>query len=116
VSQAGAACDPAAKTGPACSRDQGLTCNSQSKQCATIPVVPGGQPCDDVNNQAQLCSASGQCSQTAGGQTGTCTAAADDGSACDTQSGPPCRSGARCITTGSGTAGTCQLSTASACQ
>lgn len=113
--QAGATCDPQLKTAAGCSRDAGLTCNAQSKQCATITVVGGSQPCDDVNNQAQLCSAGGQCTETAAGKTGTCTAAAADGAACDTQAGPPCLSPARCIASGTGTAGTCQLPTASAC-
>jgi hypothetical protein len=112
---AGATCDPTLKTGPSCDRNAGFACNSTTKQCATLVVASGGQPCNAVNGQNTPCAAGGACSTTVAGMMGTCTAAAADGAACDTANGPPCELPARCVTSGSGTAGTCQIPSAAAC-
>jgi hypothetical protein len=118
VEQLGGACDPTGQTGPGCDRNQLLTCDVPTKQCATIAVGVGGQPCgtNDVNGQTALCSGNGLCIGSSTGTPGTCTAAAADGAACDTQNGPGCQLLARCVVTSDGeTAGTCQLSSSS-CQ
>jgi len=118
VAQSGATCDPTQQTGPGCDRNQGLTCNTQSKQCATLSYNAGGGPCgtNDVNAQTALCADNGVCTGATGSTTpGTCTAAAADGSACDLQNGPGCLQNSRCVAGDAGTAGTCQLPSAS-CQ
>jgi hypothetical protein len=119
VAQSGAACDPTGQTSAGCERNQLLTCNTQSKECAALTVAAGGQPCgtNDVNDQTALCSANGVCTGQGTGTPptpGTCTAAAADGAACDTVNGPGCMLLSRCVVTSdAGTAGTCQLSSAS---
>ena len=112
--QAGAACDPTVQTSAGCDRNQLLACNTQTKQCAALTVAAAGQPCgtNDVNDQTAFCSSNGVCSSTAANMPGTCTAAAADGAACDTQNGPGCMLLSRCVVSGSGTAGTCQVSPA----
>jgi hypothetical protein len=111
----GAACDPTGKTGAGCDRNSGLVCNSMSKTCQTVVVAAGGQPCgNDVGSQPAYCEAAGICTGATGTTPGTCTAAAADGAACDTVTGPFCVIPARCIGNG-GTAGTCQYSGAQSC-
>ena len=116
VSMQGAACDAAAKTGPACDRDMGLTCNSTSKQCEPLAVVGGGQPCGDVNSQGVACGSAGVCTGAMGTTAGTCTAAVADGATCSTPGLHGCETLSRCIVAGEGgTTGTCAMQTATAC-
>jgi hypothetical protein len=116
VMASGATCDPTQQTGPGCDRDGGLVCNSQSKQCASLTLSPGGQPCGDVSHQTALCSAGGTCSASSPGSAGTCTAAAADGAPCDLVNGPACEGLARCIVASSGgTSGSCHPNDASMC-
>lgn len=116
VATMGAACDPAAKTGPACDRDKGLTCNSTSKTCVTLATVGGGQACGDVSGSGVACSASGVCNGAMGTTAGTCAAAVADGASCSTPGLKGCEALARCIVAGEGGAtGTCAMQSASAC-
>jgi hypothetical protein len=118
VAQAGATCDPTGQAAAGCDRNQLLTCNTQMKQCAALTVAAAGQPCgtNDVANQTALCSANGVCTGASAGMPGSCTAAAADGSPCDTQVGPGCMTLSRCITSSdASTTGTCEVA-ASTCQ
>ena len=45
VTASGMTCDPDSKTGPGCDHNSLLTCNAQTKQCATMTIATGGQPC-----------------------------------------------------------------------
>jgi hypothetical protein len=114
--QTGAACDASLKMGPGCNRAQGLACNSMTKTCAAVTTATGGQPCGDVNNQSTPCGTNGVCTGASGTSPGTCTAAADDGAACDTANGPGCLLLSRCIVSAAGgTSGTCQMQSAANC-
>jgi hypothetical protein len=114
--QVGAACDPQEHTAAGCDRNAGLVCNSSSKTCRPVFIASVGQPCgNDVDDQPVYCQAEGVCQGATGTRPGTCVAAADDGAACDTVSGPGCVIPARCIGDG-GTSGTCQYSSAQTCR
>ncbi len=110
VTTVGAACDPKRATGPDCSADAGLACNTTTKQCATQPIVAAGMTCGPVDGVGVRCAAGATCVKATGSQTGTCTAPAADGDACDTASGPACLYPAKCVVgSAGGTAGTCAL-------
>jgi hypothetical protein len=111
----GVVCDPTEKTGAGCDRDAGFACNGMSKTCQSVVVVATGQPCgNDVGDQPVYCQAEGACTGASATMPGACNAAAADGAACDTATGPGCVIPARCIGT-TGTAGTCQYSGAQSC-
>jgi hypothetical protein len=117
VAAVGAKCDPTLVTGPGCDYDADLTCNAQSKTCQPLAISPGGGPCGSVDHQFATCLASGECSTTAVGDTGTCTPAAADGEACSaTTAGPACVPPARCILTSSGSSGICQEDSIATCK
>jgi hypothetical protein len=106
VATASAACS---FTGAGCNFYQGLTCNVQTGQCATVTLGVPGQACGIVGAQAASC-IGGICVR------GECQAYALPGQACDIASGPSCNEDARCIVAADGgIAGTCQLNGASAC-
>jgi hypothetical protein len=114
---AGMACDPTNAVGPGCDRNSGLVCNTQSKQCAQIAIVPGGQACGLVNSQDALCSGGGLCMGAMGTTPGTCLAAPLDGASCDLANGPPCLTPLRCIVgSDGGTTGTCHIGDPSVCR
>jgi hypothetical protein len=116
VEQVGASCDPLGKAGPGCDRLAGLTCNSVSRECATIVYAATGQACGTVNDQTALCASAGTCAPAAGMDASageTCSPTATNGAACDLVLGPFCRDPMRCIVSGEGgTQGTCQLQSA----
>ncbi|MGD0525380.1 MAG: hypothetical protein ABSE49_09565 [Polyangiaceae bacterium] len=119
LTTSGATCDPNQQTTPACDRDSLLTCNTQTKTCATLAIAGGGQPCgtNDVNDQTAVCGTDGTCTGASTGVPGTCTAAAADGQPCDLVNGPGCLTLSRCIASGDGgTAGTCQALNPMGCQ
>lgn len=115
VTTANTACDPKHKTGPDCSADAGLTCNTTSLVCVAQPLVGAGVACGLLDGVRTACTAAATCVIGAGsgsgsGTTGTCVAPAADGGDCDTVAGPDCLTPAKCVpTTPGGTAGTCQL-------
>jgi hypothetical protein len=118
ITTLGAMCDPDDKTGPACDRNSLLTCNTATKECATMIVAAGGAPCGTnvVNDQTALCSTHGTCTGSTATAAGTCTAAAADGDMCDLVNGPSCLEDARCITTSdASTSGTCEQLNPTAC-
>jgi hypothetical protein len=97
----------------------GLTCDEQTKQCATAQFVGGGQPCGFIGTQAVFCT-NGVCEGAGPGTPGSCAANADLGAACDLAAGPSCAAPARCISgsgsgNGNGTAGTCSVADGAAC-
>jgi hypothetical protein len=108
----GTTCNP---SGGGCDSTQGLSCNSQSKQCVALQLVGAGQPCGTVNDEGASCTNGGKCL----GETttpGTCTATAAVGAACDLSAGPGCISPSRCIVArDAGTAGTCLIPDATQC-
>jgi hypothetical protein len=109
----GTTCNP---TGGGCDSDQGLTCNSESKQCVALQLAAAGQPCGTVNDEGASCMNGGKCVGESGTTPGTCTATAAVGAACDLSAGPGCISPSRCIIAGdAGTAGTCLIPDASQC-
>lgn len=116
---AGAACDPTAKTGAGCDRNQGLWCNPQSKSCTAITYVGSGQPCGEgTDGNVSDCSAGAGCYGATFGMMptlGVCKAPAADGATCDITNGPPCLAPARCVTAMGSTAGTCMVPDASKC-
>ena len=103
VATAGAACDPARKTGPDCSNTAGLACDTATKLCVALPLVAAGQPCGLVGTVETRCLAGATCVIATGATIGTCVAPAADGAACDDTVGPECLAPARCVS------GTCQL-------
>jgi hypothetical protein len=109
----GTTCNP---TGGGCDANQGLTCNSESKQCVALQLAGAGQPCGQVNDEGASCTNGGKCVGESGSTPGTCTATAAVGAACDLAAGPGCISPSRCIVAGeAGTAGTCLIPDASQC-
>ena len=114
VAAAGMPCDPLSQTAPACARGRGLTCDPTAKTCVAINYAAAGAACGTVAGLFVGCNAGGGC-YPVGGTTQTCAAAAADGAACDTVAGPGCLTPAKCVTTGSATAGTCQLPTPTTC-
>lgn len=112
VQTLGAPCDPKRQTGAGCDPDLGLGCDPTSMVCVAVMVAAPGEPCD---GSLIVCSGSGGCSIPTGATTGTCQAAAADGVACDTASGPGCLNPARCVVAGTGTAGLCGLLTDVGC-
>ncbi|HZU85408.1 MAG TPA: hypothetical protein VE987_20895 [Polyangiaceae bacterium] len=116
VGASGAPCDPTQRSSAGCDRSAGLVCNAATKTCVALVFASGGQACGDVANQNTPCGASGQCSTSASGMMGTCTAAALAGSPCDLVNGPPCIPPARCIVDSDGqSSGTCAFVSASSC-
>jgi hypothetical protein len=118
ASLVGSTCDPTLATGPGCDYDDGLACDGQSKVCEPFSVSLAGGPCDTQDHELAVCGASGTCSTSAPGNTGTCSAAAADGQPCTTSGagGPACLPPSRCIATGTGGAtGTCQQDGATTC-
>lgn len=113
VATAGAACNPANKTGPSCDSRQGLSCNSMTKVCDPVTPAAPSAPCGTMNDDYIPCAAEAFCNNAAG-MAGTCVPAAADGAACDTAAGPNCQLPAKCVTS-SGTSGTCQLPGSAAC-
>ena len=113
----GAACDPKRLTAPACDANQGLGCDSATKQCVALTYASDGMPCGLVGTTVTACSGTATCYGASGATPGMCKAAAKDGAACDTDVGPGCLPTARCVT-GSATvaAGTCQLVDPTACK
>jgi hypothetical protein len=127
VEDAGAACDPTAKSGPGCDRQQSLTCSSLSKSCVALPpYAAAGQPCGTIDGVTVVCGGAGVCTAT-GADAGpdaepdaappafTCVAPAADGAECNVVLGPGCLSPARCIAPDGGTSGTCQFPNADLC-
>lgn len=111
----GATCDARQMTGPNCSAPAGLTCDRTNNMCVTQQLVAAGQQCGVVNGVDIGCLAGATCQRAAASPTGTCVAPAADGAACDSANGPFCTTPAKCITTGTGTAGTCQLPGSASC-
>jgi hypothetical protein len=110
-----APCDPTLQAGTGCDRNAGLVCNSRTKTCQQVLITQSGQPCgNDVDGQPIDCEAEGACIGATATAAETCRAAAADGMACDTVSGPACVTPARCVGDG-GTAGTCQYSGSQSC-
>jgi hypothetical protein len=126
VEDAGAPCDPAAKNGPGCDRQQGLTCDSVTRSCVLLSYVAAGQPCGTIDGVSVACEGAGVCTAT-GADAGSdaaadaappafvCVLPAADGAECDLVKGPGCLSPARCIAADGGTSGTCQFANASLC-
>ena len=110
VEAAGSPCDPKRATGPDCDADAGLTCDATTSMCVAQPIVAAGQACGNVSGVQTRCAAGATCIKPTGSQTGTCTAPAADGAACDTVAGPGCLYPAKCVVgSAGGTAGTCEL-------
>jgi hypothetical protein len=119
VATAGSACDPTLKTGPACSTDEDLTCNSTSKTCATLSLAAPSGACGTATGQAIVCSDGSQCNAKVGAdETGTCVPEVADQNPCERKVGAaPCATNERCIVTGdSGTNGNCRFDSASSCK
>ena len=91
---AGQACTPSASGGD-CDQTKGLYCAPTSRVCAVATFVGAGQPCGFVNGGFVGCSGGGNCKLA--GVTGTCTAPAADGAACDATNGPDCMQPAECV-------------------
>lgn len=126
----GAACDPKRDTGVSCQGTLGLYCAPDAtcqpeivanagQACGRLAVVDAGAPPDGGGGKSfnvATCAAGGACVP-AGNASGTCSAPAADGSACDREIGPPCLAPARCVvTTDGGSAGTCVLPGTATCQ
>lgn len=110
VALAGGACDPTRATGPDCSADAGLTCDTTTQQCVAQPIVAAGMTCGNVGGVQTRCAAGATCVKPPMSASGTCIAPAADGAACDTTNGPGCLSPAVCVVSSpGGTAGTCEL-------
>jgi hypothetical protein len=126
VEDAGAPCDPAAKNGPGCDRQQGLTCSSVTRSCAPLPpYAVAGQPCGTIDGVLVVCGGAGVCNAT-GADAGpdaapdasppfTCVVPAADSAECNLAVGPGCLSPARCIAADGGVSGTCQFPNADLC-
>jgi hypothetical protein len=110
-----APCIPTPGGGPGCDRNAGLSCNSQSMQCAPAVIATPGQSCAFANNQQVYCASAASCTDPANGA--RLCASAEDGAKCDLVAGPPCVPPARCIVPSgnTGTVGFCQLDIASQC-
>ncbi len=105
-------------TNPGCDTAHGLTCNGMTHLCTAETLAQPGQACGiNADGSFTSCAAGGDCMGYVAGTNphGVCRAAAADGAACDRHSGPFCRTPASCVVMGAGTAGICQLPTASAC-
>jgi hypothetical protein len=97
--------------GAGCDMFAGLACNAQTQTCATASIGMPGSACGLVANQQAYCSTSGDCFE------GACRAAAREGEPCDLASGPNCIALTQCIVEADGgTAGTCQVPSASNCR
>ena len=92
---AGQACTPTASGGD-CDQTKGLFCNPQTRVCAQATFAGAGQPCGIVNGGFTACSAGGTCKLGAG-VSGTCSAPAADGAACDPANGVGCVAPAECV-------------------
>jgi hypothetical protein len=115
VATQGQTCDPTLQTGPGCSFDKGLECNSTSAQCEPITFAAGGQPCGVISGQFVRCAAGGICSTTATDAGKVCVAAAATDGTCDI-AGPGCIEPERCIgATEGGVSGKCQIDNSSTC-
>ena len=112
----GAACGGATNAG--CDNELGLACNGMSRTCQPITLVAAGAACGvGADGGFSSCANGGDClGYTAASPHGTCRAAAANGAPCDRATGPYCATPASCIAAGTGTAGTCQLPSASACR
>jgi hypothetical protein len=127
VEDAGAPCDPSAKNGPGCDRQQSLTCSSLSKSCVPLPpYAAAGQPCGTIDGVAVVCGGAAACTATAADAgldasadasppTSICVGPAADGAECNVITGPGCLSPARCIAADGGASGTCQFPNADLC-
>ena len=99
VGTMGAACDPTYKTGPTCSAEADLTCNTLKKTCQPIAKAMPGQACGNnvgsktAGYQQVVCGAGGAATCVAN----KCQLVVLEGSACDTVNGPDCMAPARCI-------------------
>lgn len=91
-----------------CDFGRGLVCNQ--KVCTQIQLAGGGQPCGLINGGVTLCSSNGFCRIPPATTSGTCVAAAADGAACDTATGPNCLEPAQCVN------GACKLSDPASCK
>jgi hypothetical protein len=108
------ACDATAATKPGCDPLLGLVC--VSGMCKKVTENAAGQTCGLVSASFYSCKAGAACIKSSPmNATGICTAAAEDGKACDEVNGPPCLAPAKCIPTGTGSAGVCTLPDPSAC-
>jgi hypothetical protein len=90
----------------------GLQCIGQvgARTCKTIlSTATAGGVCGAMGDGRVVCAAEGTCHIPTGQPTGTCTAAAADGAACDVSKGPSCLPPARCVFS------VCRLSAAEAC-
>jgi hypothetical protein len=114
----GDACDPALAKGTGCDFDLGLGCDTATLVCAAIVVSDDGGSCDLDEHKLAVCSASGSCSTSKEGATGTCAGASDDGADCSTEAGGAgCLAPARCIVAKKGdTKGTCQVEQVPICK
>ena len=112
----GAACGGAMNAG--CDNAVGLACNTMSRTCQPITFVAAGAACGVLPDGGfAVCTNGGDClGYTLTTLRGTCRAAAAVGAACDRAAGPYCATPASCVTTGAGTAGTCQLPSATTCR
>ncbi len=83
----------------ACAHALGLQCETSTTRCAAIPLRAAGESCDMTGVMSGRLSecADGHCKNRNDMGAGTCAAFADDGAACDSWEGPPCRAPARCI-------------------
>jgi hypothetical protein len=113
----GTACRPGSVVIPRCEASSYLTCDDPTKKCTQDAFADAGAPCGDLDGGTADCTGGASC-EPAGAKSGTCVAAAAEGSACDTVNGPTCLNPARCIGTvnDGGTTGTCTLVDPSTCK
>jgi hypothetical protein len=115
VESLGGACS---STTNECDFFAGLTCNTQSKQCAALALVGAGQPCNYVVSAGQemVCASGGKCLSATPGMQGTCAGSSAVGGPCDLATGPFCIEPSRCIVgADGGTGGTCQIADGTMC-
>lgn len=107
--EAGAACAGLGMGG--CDTLKGLFCNA-AKVCATFGTASAGGACgyDVAAGTYTVCTGSGTCKVAAGKSTGTCTAPAADGAACDAVNGPGCTPPATC------SGGVCKIADPTTCK
>ncbi len=110
VTQAGHACDPTLQTGAGCATYLSLVCDSTTKQCVPIPVLPPGASCA----QGGQCGAGSRCDGK------TCVPPRAIGAACQVGEGPSCAARSTCVAAasdgGTGAAGVCKaVSSTTAC-
>ena len=104
--QAGGACSSTSDT---CDVTAGLYCDTTTSSCQPVKFVSAGASCGQSGGSLNVCDDGTYCSGTSGAATGTCTAPAAEGAACDASAGPYCMAPAYC------NGGVCTLPDASSC-